>query len=123
MRSAADVKGFDTEEFRLYRLHPAKLRVMVDTSDDSPDGKNSVRIWLLDDHGIGESCQGSILPMFQKYAYLRDVAERIGGDPIPTDPLWGEPWIDRWYREMTVEQIVAFLEEKLGCKLVAHQKS
>lgn len=105
---------FNTEEFQLYGRQPAKLRFMIE-----PDKNNSVRIWILDDHGIGEYCQGSILPMLQKYGLLRDVADRIGGDPIPTDPLWGEPWIDRWYPDMTVEQIVAFLEEKLDCKLVS----
>ena len=117
MRSALNLQDFDTEGFKLYSQHPATLRFMID-----PDRNNETRIWLLDDHGIGEYCQGSILPMFQKYALLRDVAERIGGNPIPEDPLWGEPWIDRCYPDMTVEQIIAFFEEKLHCKLV-NQKS
>lgn len=118
MRNAESLLDYDTEGFKLYGQHLAKLSIMIDISEDSPDGENSVKIWLCDDHGIGESCQDSILPMLQKYYYLKDVARRLGGDPIPTDPLWGEPWIDRCYSKLTIEQIVGFLEDKLQCKLV-----
>ncbi len=116
MRSGVNLQDFRTEGFKLFNGVPVKLRVMVD-----PDENNEVRIWLSDE-GIEEDLNGCILPMFLKAVVLsRSVAERIGGTPFSEEPLWGEPWVWRWYPDLSVEQIVAFLEEKLSCKLVPHK--
>jgi hypothetical protein len=116
MRDGRNIRDFVTDGFTLESQHPAKLSIMID-----PNANNEVRIWLTDEEGVGEALSDSILPMFVKAVVLsRSVAERIGGFPFSEEPLFGEPWVWRWYPEMTVEQIVAFLEEKLSCKLIPH---